>query len=524
MVRALSHSLRLIGVARRLARHDALFPLELMNEAPAALRLLRAIAGAGWPWSKKTGTGDHPDRPGVRLAHALESLGPSFIKLGQGLATRPDVVGVEVANDLSKLQDRLDPFSGSQARATIARELGAPVEQLFLEFDDQPVAAASIAQVHFAVTSDGEPVAVKVLRPEIEAAFDRDLETFMWLAQLLERAQPSWQRLRPVEVVQTLRNMVSAEMDLRLEAAAASELRENMNGNSDFLIPAVDWRRTSRRVLTTERVTGIPIGDREAIVAAGHDVKALAAKAVRAFLVQTLHDGFFHADLHHGNLFVDESGNLVAVDFGIMGRLDWATRKYLAQILYGFLKADYVRVAEVHFEAGYVPRTQSVDGFALALRSIGEPILGRPVNEISVARLLAQLFRVTDAFDMKTQPQLLLLQKTMVMIEGVAQHLDHDVNMWDISQPVIETWIRDNLGPEARLREATGHIAAMTRRLPSTLRELERAAHAIAEDGLPLDPRSARTLARAQARARRPLVMALWSIAALLATLIYVVG
>lgn len=523
MWRALPNSLRLMRVARTLARHDALFPLELAREMPAFLRLLRMVAAARPPWSRKV-TFETGMTPGARLTRALESLGPSFIKLGQGLATRPDLVGVDIAADLARLHDRLDPFPGAEARATVERELGAPIEDLFEEFDDEPVAAASIAQVHFAVSRNGGKVAVKVLRPGIEAAFERDLEVFSWLAGLIERAWPPARRLRPGDVVKALGRTVAAEMDLRLEAAAASELRENMTGDSGYLIPDVDWQRTSRRVFTSERVDGIPVSDRAAIAEAGHDLKALAEKVVQVFLVQAVRDGFFHADLHHGNLFVDSDGNIVAVDFGIMGRLDWATRRYLAEILFGFLNADYRRVAQIHFDAGYVPQSHSVDAFAQALRSIGEPILGRPVREISFGHLLARLFRTTETFDMRTQPQLLLLQKTMVMIEGVAQHLDPDVNMWEISKPVIETWMRENLGPEARLREAAGHLIAVLRRLPDFIERLERGTDSVLGEGMKLHPQGARAMAREQRKGRRALTAALWTIAALLAILVLLVA
>ena len=512
MLDALRHSLRLIHAARVLARHDALFPFDLMRELPPALKLAKMIAGLRLP-GERTSAETREPRPGIRLARALESLGPSFIKLGQALATRPDVVGVEVSEDLTELQDRLAPFPGPQARATIEEQFGQPIDALFTDFDDQPVAAASIAQVHFAVTTEGREVAVKVLRPDIEAAFERNLETYFWLARMIERAQPAAAlRLRPVDVVRTLSQTVHREMDLRLEAAAASELKENMAGDSGIVIPDVDWSRTSRRVLTTARVSGIPIGDRAAIIAAGHDAAAIATKAVQVFLIQALRDGFFHADMHPGNLFVDANGDLVAVDFGIMGRLDRPTRRYLGEILLGFLEADYVKVARIHFEAGYVPRSHSVAAFAQALRSVGEPIFGRPVHEISLGRLLAQLFRVTEHFDMKTQPQLLLLQKTMVMVEGLANHLDSHANMWEISRPVIEGWVRESLGPEARLMAAAERTISLVARLPALIERLDEAGRGLIEDGLKLHPDSLDELARRQAERRRPLTAALWAL------------
>ena len=284
------------------------------------------------------------------------------------------------------MQDRLPPFSGQQARALIEAEFEQPLPNLFRSFDDTAVAAASIAQVHFAVTTDGREVAVKVLRPGIARAFARDIDLFLWLARLTERTQPSLRRLKPVEVVETLAQSVELEMDLRFEAAAASELAENFAGDPSFRVPRIDWLRTGRTVLTTERIAGIRVDDRETLLAAGHSIDDLLSNAAGAFFKQVFRDGFFHADLHPGNMFVDRDGALAVVDFGIMGRLDRQTRYYLADMLLGFLSGDYRRVAEVHFDAGYVPRRRSIDAFTQACRSIGEPILGRPLNEISIAR------------------------------------------------------------------------------------------------------------------------------------------
>src|SRR6185312_4674074 len=367
----------------------------------------------------------------------------------QALSIRADLIGETMAADLATLQDRLPPFPGAEARRMVEAELGQDIAALYREFDDRPVAAASIAQVHFAETIEGEAVAVKVLRPGIHAAFARDLDLFFWLAHLIERRQPGLRRLRPVAVVETLARSVRLEMDLRYEAAGASELRENFAGDETFRVPRIDWLRTSRQVLTLERVGGIRVDNRAALVAAGHDLRQIMANAAGAFFHQVFRDGFFHADLHPGNLFIDPSGAVVVVDFGIMGRLDRRTRYYLADMLLGFLTGDYRRVAEVHFAAGYVPPRRSVDAFTQACRSIGEPILGKPLQEISVARLLAQLFEITERFEMETQPQLLLLQKTMVVIEGVGRRLDPTINIWVLARPLIEGWMRDNRGPEA---------------------------------------------------------------------------
>ena len=505
MLSTLRHLGRLIGIARILARQDALtFPLELLG-TPAPLTWL-ARRYTGWQLRRPVG-----GRPGERLAAAFYALGPSFIKLGQALSVRPDLVGQALADDLAGLRDRLPPFSGAEARVAIAAELGRPVAELFASFDERPVAAASIAQVHFATIDDGREVAVKILRPGIEAAFRRDLALFYWLAGIAERLLPEFRRLRPVDVVDTLANAVTLEMDLRLEAAAASELAANFHGDPEFRVPAVDWARTGRRVLTLARVQGTAIDNREALIGAGHDISALAGKVIRVFLKQALRDGFFHADLHHGNLFVASDGVIEAVDFGIMGRLDLPTRRFMADMLAAFFTGDYRRAAQVHFDAGYVPASKSVEAFAQACRSIGEPILGRPVNEISIGRLLAQLFQITETFAMQTQPHLLLLQKTMVTVEGVARSLDPAINFWTAAEPVIEEWSREHLSPEARLRDAAAGLGEMIQRLPGVVTAIERAAAQVAERGLRLDPDSLRRLASEQARQRRPLTIALWA-------------
>jgi ubiquinone biosynthesis protein len=356
--RSLRHVARLVGIAVTLARHDALFLIEPLLGPGLLLRTARLFRRRG-----------STVRPGLRLAAAFQEIGPAFIKLGQMLATRADLLGDDVAADLALLQDRLPPFPAQEARALIEGEFGCPLESLFLAFDDAPVAAASIAQVHFAVTTEGREVAVKVLRPGIARAFARDLELLAWFGDLIERTQPALRRLKPVEIAQTLAKSVEIEIDLRFEAAAASELAENFAGDPGFHIARVDWQRTGRSVLTTDRIAGIRIDDRVALVVAGHDIPELLRKAAEAFFNQVFRDGFFHADLHPGNMFVEPDGALAVVDFGIMGRLDRETRFFLADMLVGFLTGDYHRVAAVHFEAGYVPRgPRSVDEFAQACR------------------------------------------------------------------------------------------------------------------------------------------------------------
>ena len=464
MRRTIKNIWRLLRITWILGRYDALFLLEDAKIAPFVTWIARLAP-------RRRGL----DGPGERLAAALQVLGPSFIKFGPALSTRPDLVGDDVARELSKLQDRLPPFSGILAKDIIAREFEIPLEELFSEFDIKPVAAASIAQVHFATTIEGDAVAVKILRPDIEQAFARDMELFYWLAEVSERTMPAWRRLKPIEVIHTFAESVAMEMDLRIEAAAASELRENFADDPLYCVPAVDWQRTSQHVLTLERVEGVPIDEREKIISFGLEPREILKVASNAFFRQVFNDGFFHADLHAGNLLVNSEGRVVAIDFGIMGRLDRDTRRYLAEMLRGFLIGDYARVAEVHFEAGYVPRQQSKAAFTQAIRAIGEPILGKPLQEISLAQLLGHLFKVTKTFEIETQPQLLLLQKTLLMAEGMCRGLSPEENMWALAQPQIEVWARENLGPEARLRDVALETVGALRRMPRMLERAERA-------------------------------------------------
>ena len=485
VMRDVRAALRLIGVLRTLARHRALDWLLAPGRlsGPRRLALKLALLASG----RKRDLDPDPD---ARLVAALQELGPAYVKLGQMLATRPDIIGARLAERLSQLQDRMPPFAG--AAAVVAEELGRPIDELFAEFDDEPVAAASIAQVHRARDADGRVWAVKVLRPGIEEAFRRDLESFRVAARHLERHVPMSRRLRPREVVETVARTVADELDLTMEAAAADELRENMAGLRGYAVPAVDWRRTGRRVLTMEWVEGVPLTDRAALAAAGPDGGRLAATLVGAFLLQALRDGFFHADLHQGNFLVRADGVVVALDFGIMGRLDGKSRRYLAEILYGFQQRDWMRIARWHFSAGYVPKGQDVRRFAQAMRAIAEPIFDRPVREISAGRLLARLFATTERFGMPTQPQLLLLQRSMVMVEGLALHLDPEANMWALSRPVIEAFVREELAPEVeladRLRAAFDALLALPRllaRLEERLDTPEASPPASAPDGGP---------------------------------------
>ncbi len=496
MLRPIRHILRLIRIAHTLARHDALFLLDMLGYGRWPRRLGRIFLPG-----PRAGVRDL--RQGQKLVAALEALGPAFIKFGQTMSTRPDLVGDDFAGDLAYLRDRLAPFPGERAIATIEAAFDAPLDALFASFDEVPVAAASIAQVHYAVTDDGREVAVKVLRPGIHRAFRRDIELFRWLARIVQATQPAMRRLKPVEVVDKFAESSYREMDLTLEAAAASELAQNFADDPTYRVPAVDWQRTAPGVLTLERISGISLGSRDALIDAGIDLDTVVTNLLAAFLHQVFRDGFFHGDMHPGNLFADAEGNILAVDFGIMGRLDLKNRRYLADLMLAFLTRDYWRAAEVHFEAGYVPAHQSLDAFAQACRAIGEPILGKPADEISIARLLAQLLRTTEQFQMETQPQLLLLQKTMVVAEGVARSLDPEVVFWEKAQPVIEEWIDSAMGPAARLRESAASTLRVLRRLPVVIDNAETLASDIAENGLKLHPETVREIAREQARQRR---------------------
>ena len=462
MLPSIKHTWRVIRIGRTLARYNALFPFELVPQARPFLRLAR-------PFVNKKAQG----RPGQRLAAALEEMGPTFIKFGQSLATRTDLLGEAITADLATLQDRLPSFPVEEARATIETDLEQKLKALFDDFAEQPVAAASIAQVHFATTSDGREVAVKVLRPGIEQAIEEDLEFFIWLARLVERTQPHLRHYRPVEAVAMFATGTRRELDLRLEAAAAVELAENSTDYEGFRVPAVDWRRTGRRVLTLERVVGQHVSGRAKLIAAGHDPDLIMENASKAFFNQVFRDGFFHGDMHPGNFMIDAEGTIVALDFGIMGRVEMADRRYMAEILVGFLQRDYVSVADVFFKAGFLPPEADKMGFVQAVRSIGEPILGLPLEEISFGRLVGQLLAVADNFEMRTQPQLLLLQKTMVVAEGVGRLLNSRVNMWQLAQPLVEDWIAANLGPRARLEQAVTNGFDTARRLPGLVRRME---------------------------------------------------
>ena len=461
MLGAIHHPWRLMSLGRTLARHDALFVFDVMP-IPRGLLLPLQL------WRKRS-----PLKKGERLAHALQDMGPSFIKFGQALSTRPDLLGEELASGLAVLQDKLPPFASPIAKATVEEELKASIDSLFTEFEEAPVAAASISQVHFARTTEGREVAVKILRPGIEQRFARDIAFFRWLARCVTRWRPDLHRLKPREMVETFADTIRIELDLRMEAAAAEELRANSADDADFYVPTIDWARTARRVLTLERIDGISIGQLEALDAAGIDRNATMEKAARAFFNQVFRDGYFHADMHPGNLFVLRDGRLAPVDFGIMGRIDRTNQLILAQILWGFFNGDYLKVATLHRDAGWIPSHINVDTFAQAVRAVGAPIMGKPLNEISVGSLLGQLITIAQNFEMIAQPQLLLLQKTIVTAEGVGRMLNPSINMWKISEPLIQQWAERNLSTPARIRSGLQTISNFLHDAPRLLEELK---------------------------------------------------
>jgi ubiquinone biosynthesis protein len=519
VITGLAHVVRLARAGLVFAREGVLAlidPKQLPVPARLGLRAARLI--------------ERPARTiaSNRLAAALTRLGPTYVKLGQFLATRPDVVGVVLARDLESLQDKMAPFPQAEAERMVEAAFERPLSDTFAVFGP-PVAAASIAQVHRAeVVTDArrQAVAVKVLRPGIEHRCKVDLEAFAFAARQAENLSVEARRLRLIEVVETLRRSVTVEMDMRLEAAALSEMAENTRDDPDFRVPAVDWNRTARDVLTLEWIDATPLSDRGRLEAKGFDLKDLGRAVIQTFLRHALRDGFFHADMHPGNLFVGDDRRLIAVDFGIMGRLAPKERRFLAEILYGFITRDYQRTAEVHFEAGYVPRHHSVESFAQAIRAIGEPIHNRTAEDISMAKLLMLLFEVTGLFDMRTRPELLLLQKTMVVVEGVGRGLDPKLDMWTVAEPVVREWIERHLGPAGQLEGATEGARELGRFLGAVPALLARGAvlieqlDVITRDGLVLAPETVAAIGRAEARCNRWTAAALWVITVLLGWLI----
>jgi ubiquinone biosynthesis protein len=519
VIAAISHLARLSRVGIVFAREGVFGipdPAALPVPARVALRIARLIERPASEARER------------RLSTALTKLGPTYVKLGQFLATRPDVVGVALASDLETLQDKMPPFPQAEAEAAVAAAFGKPVNEVFASFGPV-VAAASIAQVHRAEVAKAEgpkPVAVKILRPGIERRFRADLEAFAFVSRNTEKFSAEARRLRLDEVVETLRRSVTIEMDLRLEAAALSEMAENTRDDADFRVPAVEWDLTTKDVLTLEWIDGAPLTDRARLEAKGFDLAALGRAVMQTFLRHALRDGFFHADFHPGNLFVDDDGRLVAVDFGIMGRLGAKERRFLAEILYGFITRNYKRTAEVHFEAGYVPPHHSVESFAQAIRAIGEPIHNRSAEDISMAKLLMLLFEVTGMFDMRTRPELLLLQKTMVVVEGVARSLDPKLDMWATAEPVVREWIERHLGATGQIEsavEVAGDMGRFLGTVPGLLSRAGRLADQLdvaTRDGIVLAPETVAAIGRAEARRNRWTAVALWVIAALLGIIV----
>ena len=462
MTATTTHVWRLLRWGRILARHGALTGIERDPNTPTAVRRLARLARIG---------ARVPKAP--HYADAFQAIGPAAIKLGQTLATRPDLVGEAAAVDLLRLQDQLPAIPYETVHAAMQAGLGRDPATLFARIEEIPVGAASIAQVHRAVTTDGRQVAVKVLRPHVEEDFARAIDTYQWAAAQLEHLSPEARRLRPRLTIENFKRWTARELNFRREAASASELAEAMTAEPDFVVPAIDWQRSSTKVLTTEWIDGIKLSNREALVAAGYDLPKLAQTLVRAFLRQAIAEGFFHADMHQGNLFALPGDKIAAIDFGIMGRIDRRARVWLAEILYGLITGNYKRVAEIHFEAGYVPAHHNVAEFATALRAVGEPMRGLPVKDMSIGMMLDGLFSITRDFDMVTQPHLLLLQKTMVMVEGVATSLNPDVNLWDSAAPFVREWIRTELGPEAAIADRLILDFRTLAGLPDLVRRIE---------------------------------------------------
>ncbi|WP_439124926.1 2-polyprenylphenol 6-hydroxylase [Marivita sp.] len=461
--------LRLIRTGATLERTGAMGVVLDAFDAPKPLRVAARLLGWPFKWLGYYGDPDMPAAP-----RALTALGPAYIKFGQVLSTRPDVVGDEMAKQLRVLQDKLPPFSIAEAKAMVETELGVPVDTVFSAFSE-PVAAASIAQVHKAeLAGTGETVAVKVLRPHIEKDFRKDIDAFYFAARLIEVLSPSSRRLRPMDVITHFEGVVMGELDLRLESAAASEFAANTEQDEGFQLPAIKWDMSSRRVMTMAWAEGVPLGDNAALDAAGHDRVALSERVLQLFLQHALRDGFFHADMHQGNLKVAPNGDIIALDFGIMGHIDEYTRRVYAEILYGFIRRDYKRVAEVHFEAGYVPNDRDVDEFARALRAVGEPIFGMDATRISMGRLLSYLFEVTERFGMETRTELILLQRTMVVVEGVARSLDPKMNIWNVAKPIVEDYIKTSIGPRAFAKDLGKTALVLARfgpRLPGLMEQ-----------------------------------------------------
>ncbi len=468
---------QLFKIARKLSTSGAIDTVNQIYSLPITINIFFNIISVG---SSKKVFNDQKE-PGEKLCNALEGMGTTFIKLGQFLATRPDIIGEELAKNLEKLQDKLPAFDTYEAKKIIKKEVGEVQFKNILELSE-PIAAASIAQVHIAKIKNenqNKDVAIKILRPDIEKLFNEELDALMLFAYIIENTISKAKRLKLVEVVHLLREITNIEMDLRFEAAAANELFENTKNDKGFNVPQIYWNYTSKKILTLDKVEGISIREHTKLKEFGIDLKILAESLIQHFLKQAVRDGFFHGDMHQGNLFVDKKGNIIPVDFGIMGRLDKNNRRYLAEILFGFIQRDYVKVAEVHFQAGLVPQNASKEEFAQALRSVGEPIFGQSIKDISGGNLLAQLFEITEKFNMPTQTPLLILQKTMVVVEGVARKLYPETNIWEVSRPILEDWLKSIKSPRSTLDTAINTSSEIIKRIPNFPDIMDKASYAL---------------------------------------------
>ncbi len=468
---------KLFQIARKFSTSGAVATINEIHQLPTMINLFFNFISIG----ANSNLRDNQKSSGEKLCTALQGMGTTFIKLGQFLATRPDIIGEELAKSLEKLQDKVPAFDLHDAKKIIKREIG---ENYFKDIKElsEPIAAASIAQVHLAKIKHEEKekqVAIKILRPDIEKLFNEELDALMLFAYIIENTITKAKRLKLVEVVHLLREITNIEMDLRFEAAAANELYENTKNDQGFIVPKIYWNYTTKKILTLDKVEGVSIREIQKINDLEIDLKKLAENLIQLFLTQAVRDGFFHGDMHQGNLFVDSKGNIIPVDFGIMGRLDNNNRKFLAEILYGFIKRDYVKVAEVHFQAGLVPKDTSKEEFAQALRSVGEPIFGQSIKDISGGNLLAQLFEITEKFNMPTQPPLLLLQKTMVVVEGVARRLYPETNIWEVSRPVLEDWLKNVKSPKTTINTAINTSSEILKRIPDLPKLMDRADYAL---------------------------------------------
>ena len=468
----------LFKLGRKVAKSDILNIVSKFQEPPLAIKILFKVLSFSFSTKKQN---DFNKDEGERLSNSLESMGTTFIKLGQFLATRPDIIGEELSKKLETLQDKLPPFSLVNAKEIIKKDLGKDSYNSIINLSE-PVAAASIAQVHKAQINDNgtiKDVAIKILRPNIKKIFNEEIDAMMLFAFLIESFIKKTRRLKLVEVVFLLKEITNLEMDLRFEAAAANEYAENTKNDVGFRVPQIYWNFTSESVMTLDWVDGISIRETDELKNKKFNTEKIAEDIIQNFLRHAVRDGFFHADMHQGNIFIDNNGHIVPIDFGIMGRLDKMSKRFLAEILFGFIQRDYRKVAEVHLIAGLVPKNVPIDDLAQALRSIGEPIFGQAVKDISGGKLLKQLFDVTEKFNMQTQPQLLMLQKTMVVVEGVARKLNPNTNIWTTSTPVLESWLRETKDPMAKINETLQNTSEVIKRLPEFPEIMDKANQAL---------------------------------------------